>query len=313
MPKRLIDDSLLSSPSLAKCSPRAQDAFPRFILLADDFGCFEVEPRALVGRGWPKRTDVSEDDVRAFLDEYVAAGMACLYTAQERRCCYLTGWNGPHGQKKRAEYDPNAPAGTPGRHGSKRRLPAPPPDLVAAVVAGARRDADGKPPGTDREDTPETPSDSGPAREMAGSRSIPGPVPPVPAAVPEFPGPVVPDPDPDPVADAPVGTPALLEADSPVAISLPCVGSARSYGVTLAQVARWQVDFPAVDVMAELGRARAWLEANPVKRKTHGGTPRFLVSWFGRAQDKPQLLQPKRATEAAAPHAAFKGGKREFV
>jgi hypothetical protein len=186
MPKRLLDDSYLSSPSLAKCSPRAQDAFPRFILLADDFGCFEVTPRALVGKGWPNRDDVSETDVVAFLEEYVRAGMACLYTAQERRICYLTGWNGPHGQKKRAEYDPNAPAGTPGRHGSKRRLPAPPADLVAAVVAGARRDHDGKPPGLDREDPEERASDSTPAREMAGSR-------PAPATVPAVPGPVVPD------------------------------------------------------------------------------------------------------------------------
>jgi hypothetical protein len=185
MPKRLIDDSLLSSPSLARCSPRAQDAFPRFILLADDFGCFEVVPRALVGKGWPKRTDVSEADVSTWLEEYVAAGMACLYTAQERRICYLTGWHGPHGQKKRPEYDPNAPVGTPGRHGAKRRLPPPPADLVAAVVSGARRDHDGKPPGIDREDSQENSNNSTPAREIAGSRSVP-------AAVPVFPGPVVP-------------------------------------------------------------------------------------------------------------------------
>ena len=47
MPKRMLDDSFLTSTSVARCSPRAQDAFPRFILLADDFGCFEVIPRAL--------------------------------------------------------------------------------------------------------------------------------------------------------------------------------------------------------------------------------------------------------------------------
>jgi hypothetical protein len=214
MPKRLLDDSLLSSPSLAKCSPRAQDAFPRFLLLADDFGCFEVEPRALVGRGWPKRDDVSAEDVLAWLNEYAAAGMACLYTAQERRCCYLTGWDGPHGQKKRAEYDPNAPAGTPGRHGSKRRLPAPPADLVAAVVAGVRRDADGKPPGTDREDSPESVNDSVPAREVTGSRSVP-------AALPAVPGPVVPvpdaGPDPDPAAGA-------VGGERPAASKRVCLG-----------------------------------------------------------------------------------------
>lgn len=189
MPKRMLDDSFLSSPSLAKCSPRAQDAFPRFILLADDFGCFEAFPRVLVAKGWPYRTDVSEADVRGWLEEYVGAGMAVLWTEAERRFCYLTGWNGPHGQRKRSEYDSAAPKGTPGAHGSKRRTPPPPPDLVAAVLAGYRREVDGKPAGTDREDGEEIASNSPPARESRGNlagdaREIRGSAAPAAAAVP---------------------------------------------------------------------------------------------------------------------------------
>ena len=213
MPKRMLDDSYLSSPSLAKCSPRAQDAFPRFILLADDFGCFEALPKILLARGWPYRSDVTEAEVWSWLEEYVAAGMACLWTEKERRWCYLTGWDGPHGQRKRAEYDPEAPRGTPGAHGSKRRTPRPPAELVAAVLSGARRDVDGLPPGVDRPTfTPVPPrevggsaagnttfpggnaaggklSDSGPAREFAGNaREMRGSAAPVPVPVP------VPDP-----------------------------------------------------------------------------------------------------------------------
>ena len=112
------------------------------------------------------------------------------------------------------------------------------------------------------------------------------------------------------------GTPSLLESDSPVAASLPCSGSAKSYGVTLAQIASWQVAYPGVDVMAEIERARCWLEANPTRRKTHGGIPRFLVAWMSRAQDSPRPASPSvrpKATVAASPPEAFKGGKREFV
>ena len=185
MPKRLIDDSLLTSPSLAKCSPRAQDAFPRFILLADDFGCFEAFPRVLVAKGWPYRSDVSEGDVWSWLEEYVAAGMACVWTEGERRWCYLTGWHGVHGQKKRVEYDPASVAGS---KGSKRRTPAPPEALVAAVVAGTVRAIDGKPPGTDRETPGEIPSLSIPARETAVSRDEPAENP---AVSRSFPAPVV--------------------------------------------------------------------------------------------------------------------------
>jgi hypothetical protein len=148
MPKRMLDDSILSSPSLARCSPRAQDAFPRFILLMDDFGCAEANPRVLVGRGWPLRDDVNERDVWGWLEEYVGAGMAVLWAENERRFVHLTGWFGPHGQRRRVEYDPATVAG---QKGSKRRTPAPPDYLVTAVLAGARRDHDGKPPGVDRE------------------------------------------------------------------------------------------------------------------------------------------------------------------
>jgi hypothetical protein len=175
MPKRLIDSSYLNSPSLDRCSARAQDAFPRFILLADDFGCFEADTRRLVALGWSsKRRDVSEADVWSWLEEYVAAGMACLWTEKERRWCYLTGWNGAHGQRKRVEYDPATVAG---QKGSKRYTPHPPADLVAAVLAGERRAVDGKPPGTDREDAQESANDSTPARETRGSREVPAPPP----------------------------------------------------------------------------------------------------------------------------------------
>lgn len=84
------------------------------------------------------------------------------------------------------------------------------------------------------------------------------------------------------------GVREVQHSDSPVAASLPCAGSARSYGVTLDQIASWQQAYPGVDVLAEVGKARVWLEANPTRRKTHGGMARFLVSWLGRAQDQPR-------------------------
>lgn len=188
MPKRMLDDSLLSSGSLARCSPRAQDAFPRFLLLMDDFGCADANPRVLMGKGWPLRNDVSADDVTDWLEEYVAAGMAVLWTEADRRFVYLTGWLGPHGQRERKEYDPTVK----GDKGSKRRTPPPPADLVAAVKAGARL-SDGRVPGVDREtEIPaanpggkswqENPNDSVPGREVGGksagnpvSRSVPAP------------------------------------------------------------------------------------------------------------------------------------------
>ena len=74
----------------------------------------------------------------------------------------------------------------------------------------------------------------------------------------------------------------------PPVVSIPCVGKhLHEYGVTQAQVASWAVAYPGVNVPGELEKARVWCEANPTKRKTHGGVPRFLVSWLNRAQDRP--------------------------
>jgi hypothetical protein len=211
MPNRILRESFLDSRSMEVLSPRAQDAFPRFILLADDFGCFEVNPRILWAKGWARRPDVTEADVGAWLLEYAEKQavdpdtgkrlppVLMLWTNAGRRYAHLTGWHGPHGQARRVEYDPNAPKGTPGRHGSKRKTPPPPADILAAVLAGEVRAIDGKPPGTDREpdgnEESENPSDSTPAREITGtptgatrevtvSRSFPGPAVPVPVADP---------------------------------------------------------------------------------------------------------------------------------
>lgn len=198
MPKRLIDSSFLDSPSMEVLSAGAQDAFPRFILLADDFGCFEVNADRLRANGWSKRPEVDQDDVMGWLYEYGtrrAPGcppVAMFWAVAGRRYCYLTGWFGERGQRKRVEYDATTEAG---RKGSKRRTPPPPADLVAAVLSGEVR-ADGFPPGSDvfppgfaPGSQTGNPNNSTPAREMAGnsvSRSDPAhavPVP-VPFAVP---------------------------------------------------------------------------------------------------------------------------------
>lgn len=118
MPTRLIHDTLLTSPSIRVCTPMAQDAFPRFLLLADDFGCFEAEPRLLVGRGWPYRSDVTEQHVRSWMVEYAMADMLRLWEQDGRWYGFLTGWW--NFQRFRKEYSSENPKG------SKRRTPAPP-------------------------------------------------------------------------------------------------------------------------------------------------------------------------------------------
>ena len=60
----------------------------------------------------------------------------------------------------------------------------------------------------------------------------------------------------------------------------------KTFTPTEEDVFRWQQAFPGVDVRAALLRARAWVDADPKRRKTARGMKRYLTAWLGRDQDR---------------------------
>jgi len=74
-----------------------------------------------------------------------------------------------------------------------------------------------------------------------------------------------------------------LRAAEPAVISFPTVGKVPTWALTRPQIAEWGEQFPGIDVPGEARKALAWVKANPTKRKTASGMPRFLVSWLGRS------------------------------
>lgn len=68
-------------------------------------------------------------------------------------------------------------------------------------------------------------------------------------------------------------------------LAFPCVGKQQAWELASQQIDEWQRLFPPIDVQAECAKALAWLLANPGRRKTHSGMPRFLVSWLTRSVD----------------------------
>lgn len=89
-------------------------------------------------------------------------------------------------------------------------------------------------------------------------------------------------------------------------IELACVGSKKnSVGITTDQLAQWQSDFPGVNVMGELRTMHAWLDANPTRRKTAKGIPRFVVAWLAKRQDgsgNAATLETPRRSSYQTPH-----------
>lgn len=59
-----------------------------------------------------------------------------------------------------------------------------------------------------------------------------------------------------------------------------------AFAVTASLVAEWKAAYPRLDVLAEIGKARAWCVTNPDKRKTRGGAAKFLNGWLSRSHDE---------------------------
>lgn len=71
----------------------------------------------------------------------------------------------------------------------------------------------------------------------------------------------------------------------------------KTWQLSEAQVAEWATDFQNLDVPGEMRKARAWTDANPGRRKTSGGMPKFLVNWLNRATDDRHTWSDRRSVE----------------
>lgn len=78
----------------------------------------------------------------------------------------------------------------------------------------------------------------------------------------------------------------VQKSDSPAVVTFECSGSVKSFNVTQADIDEWADVFLGVDVLLTIKRAKAWIDANPARRKTAKGMKRFLVNWLGKDQDR---------------------------
>jgi biotin operon repressor len=68
-------------------------------------------------------------------------------------------------------------------------------------------------------------------------------------------------------------------------LTFDCTGTPKQWHLTKPMVEEFKVTFDTIDVEDQSRRAWQWLRVNPTKRKTAGGMPKFLNSWFNRAAD----------------------------
>ena len=88
-----------------------------------------------------------------------------------------------------------------------------------------------------------------------------------------------------------------------VFLTLPLVGDAQ-HPITTADVAFWHETYPGVDIQQGFRSMRAWLIANPTRRKTQRGIGRFVMAWLEREQNRggSRAARPTEGTTATERH-----------
>lgn len=94
MPNRVIRDSIWSSPTLAKLPLDVQLHWPRWLLMADDWGCFNADSDVIRGLVYPKIPTMTAKKIQDLLGTYSHGGLLFLWSASDREWGYFTSWNG---------------------------------------------------------------------------------------------------------------------------------------------------------------------------------------------------------------------------
>jgi hypothetical protein len=115
LPNRPFKDSCRWSPTLDQLSLEATAMFYPLVLVADDYGCFDADPRLLLSLCFPLRADrITRAQVEGWRDEMVKAGLIELYGHNDHVYGHFIKWDQhqkPHNTSKRKYPEPKV--GTP--------------------------------------------------------------------------------------------------------------------------------------------------------------------------------------------------------
>lgn len=93
MPSRIIRESCTTSPTLNALSDGAERMFWRLTTIADDFGRFDADPRVLLARCFPLKTNtLSLKEIEKYITEMVSVSLITLYEVNNRIYGYFNTW-----------------------------------------------------------------------------------------------------------------------------------------------------------------------------------------------------------------------------
>lgn len=133
MPNRVIKDSIWSSPTLAKLTEFSDDNFAKWLLMQDDWGCFNSDSDVIKGLVYPKRPEKTPEAVQKIKEEYYQRGFLFLWQEGEREWGYFVAHESHNNYCNKTNVDDK------GKHQKHRRkTPEPPAELLKKYLEGDR-------------------------------------------------------------------------------------------------------------------------------------------------------------------------------
>ena len=126
MPNRILKDTIWDSDTLTELGPFAEDQFPRWLLLADDWGCFCADSKTIKGKAYPKRPDVTVEKVEELRLTFYRSGMLFCWVEGDRTWGYWTNF-GEHNYLTSVDDSGQ-------REKKRRRTPEPPTELLKVYL-----------------------------------------------------------------------------------------------------------------------------------------------------------------------------------
>ena len=69
--------------------------------------------------------------------------------------------------------------------------------------------------------------------------------------------------------------------------------SGKDWDPNELDLASWELAYSHIDIPTEMLKMNCWLQANPSRRKTARGMPRFVVSWLGRITEQTEVTRTR--------------------
>ena len=127
MSSRILKDSILTDKAFNTLSLLEESIYHRLTVSADDYGIFYADPVLLLRILFPRKKDISEEDIREGLDHLAETGLIFRYTADGEDYLKISSWeNDQRPRNTRHKFPcPETVEGAPGLHAAEEKEKAP--------------------------------------------------------------------------------------------------------------------------------------------------------------------------------------------